>query len=391
MSGPQYEPFGWHHWPQDFWFSYQFRRGLGETQEGGGAVSEVLQAGSRIIPGDVESWHREWTVIARRNHERGDAELVRGHVRTAMNCWLRAANYYREAEFWLDPHDPRRLATFSACETVSRQFFTRLTPPGEIVEIPYENGVSLPGYFIRSPVGGSKQPVLISFGGLDSFKDELWFMTGRGAVQRGLSVLLVDGPGQGGTLRRHGVTTRFDYEVPVGKCIDWLTARADVDAARIAVSGSSLGGYYAARAGAMEPRLAACIAHGAMWDIGARWKTRDDSHGLAKHMCWVFGGANMKEAAEIAAPFKLEGVLEKMRCPFLVIHGGHDVLGVENARTVFDYAQRHGVKATLRLTEAEETGAEHCQHDNPTLGQELMLDWLTDALGIDQRTLAYGP
>jgi hypothetical protein len=133
------------------------------------------------------------SVTAGPGHGRGDAELARGHVRTAMNCWLRAANYYREAEFWLDPHDPRRLATFNACETVSRQFFTRLTPPGEIVEIPYENGVSLPGYFIRSPVGGPKQPVLISFGGLDSFKDELWFMTGRGAVQRGLSVLLVDG------------------------------------------------------------------------------------------------------------------------------------------------------------------------------------------------------
>lgn len=391
MSAPKYEPFGWHHWPEDFWFSYQFRRGLGETQEGGGAVSEVMQAGSRIISGDAESWHREWTVIARRNHERGDAEFERRHVRTAMNCWLRAANYYREAEFWLDPRDPRRLSTFDACETVSKQFFTRLTPPGEVVEIPYENSVSLPGYFIRSPTGGGKQPVLISFGGLDSFKDELWFMTGRGAVQRGMSVLLVDGPGQGGTLRRHGVTTRFDYEVPVGKCIDWLTARADVDAARIAVSGSSLGGYYAARAGAMESRLAACIAHGAMWDIGARWKTRDDSHGLAKHMCWVFGGANMKESAEIAAPFKLEGVLENMGCPFLVIHGGHDVLGVENAKTVYDYAVKHGVKATLRLTSAEETGAEHCQHDNPTLGQELMLDWLADVFGIDQSKLAYGP
>lgn len=391
MSAPRYEPFGWHHWPEDFWFSYQFRRGLGETQEGGGAVSEVMQAGSRIVPGDAESWHREWTVIARRNHERGDMAFVRGHVRTAMNCWLRAANYYREAEFWLDPRDPRRLFTFNACETVSRQFFTRLTPPGEVVEIPYEKGVPLPGYFIRSPTGGAKQPVLISFGGLDSFKDELWFMTGRGAVQRGISVLLVDGPGQGGPLRRHGVTTRFDYEVPVGRCIDWLAARADVDAARIAVSGSSLGGYYAARAGAMEPRLAACIAHGAMWDIGARWKTRDDSHGLAKHMCWVFGGANMKESAEIAAPFKLEGVLENMRCPFLVIHGGHDVLGVENAKTVYDYAIKHGVKATLRLTSEEETGAEHCQHDNPTLGQELMLDWLADVFGIDQGKLAFLP
>ena len=40
-----YEPFGWHHWPEHPWLSYQFRRGLGETQEGGGAVSEVLMAG----------------------------------------------------------------------------------------------------------------------------------------------------------------------------------------------------------------------------------------------------------------------------------------------------------------------------------------------------------
>ena len=48
--GAHYEPFGWHHWPKSPWFSYQFRRGLGETQEGGGAVSEVFQAASRIDP-----------------------------------------------------------------------------------------------------------------------------------------------------------------------------------------------------------------------------------------------------------------------------------------------------------------------------------------------------
>ena len=43
---PHYEPYGWHHWPDHPWLSYQFRRGLGETQEGGGAVSEVFQAAS---------------------------------------------------------------------------------------------------------------------------------------------------------------------------------------------------------------------------------------------------------------------------------------------------------------------------------------------------------
>ena len=33
-----YEPFGWHHWPQSPWFSYQFRRGLGETEGIGKAL-----------------------------------------------------------------------------------------------------------------------------------------------------------------------------------------------------------------------------------------------------------------------------------------------------------------------------------------------------------------
>jgi dienelactone hydrolase len=386
QSGPHYEPFGWHHWPEHFFMSYQFRRALGETQEGGGAVSEVFLAASRMKPGDAESWHVEWLRIAEQNDERGNGEEKAGHIRTAMNCWLRAADYYRSAEFWLLPDDPRRLATFDKCERASRKWLRYVG--GEPVEIPYERGISLPGYFIK-PRGAGRFPVLISFGGLDSFKDELWFMTGRGAVQRGIAVLMVDGPGQGGTLRRHKVPTRFDYEVPVAKCIDWLERRPDIDPSRIAVSGSSMGGYYAARAASKEHRLAACISHGAIWDIEQRFRDRGEHHALANHMKWVLGAKSMAEAIEKAKPFKLEGVLDEMRCPYLVLHGGHDVLGVENARTVYEYARKKGVKATLRLTSADETGAEHCQHDNPTLGQELMIDWLADAFRIDQRSLVF--
>jgi len=386
--GPRYEPFGWHHWPEHFFMSYQLRRALGETQEGGGAVSEVFQAASRMKPGDAESWHAEWLKVAERNDRRGDQEEEAGHIRTAMNCWLRAADYFRSAEFWLLPDDPRRLATFDKCERASRKWLRYLG--GEVVAIPYENGISLPAYFVK-PKTSSSVPVLISFGGLDSFKDELWFMTGRGAVQRGIAVLMVDGPGQGGTLRRHKVPTRYDYEVPVGRCIDFLLKRNDVDASRIAVSGSSLGGYYSARAGSKEHRLAACISHGAIWDVEQRFRDRGENHALANHMKWVFGAHSMAEAIEKARPFKLEGVLGEMRCPYLVLHGGHDVLGVENSNTVYEHAKSKGVKVTLRLTSAQETGAEHCQHDNPTLGQELMIDWLADVFRIDQRSLGFSP
>jgi dienelactone hydrolase len=384
---PHYEPFGWHHWPEHPWLAYQFRRGLGETQEGGGAVSEVFQAAAKMIPGDLESWHKEWLHIAERNWHRGVEEERVGHIRTAMNCWLRAADYYRQAEFYLPPHDPRRLVTFEKMEACSRKFIGYLNPAGFPVDIPYENGVPLCAYFVRAPFPEKRQPVLICMGGLDSIKDEMWFMQAHGCLQRGISVLMIDGPGQGGTLRRHKVPNRVDTEVPIGKCIDWLVARDDVDPTRIAVCGSSLGGYYAARAGCYEPRLAAAIAHGAVWAITDLWGNAPETHGLAEHIKWVFGKPSMKEAMVKAKDFTLDGHLDHMKCPFLVMHGGHDVLTVSQARKVYDYAQAKGIDVTLRLLSEEETGAEHCQHDNPTIGQEILADWLADKFGIDQRKL----
>jgi dienelactone hydrolase len=386
-TDPHYEPFGWHHWPHHPWMSYQFRRALGETSEGGGTVSECFRAASRMIPGDKESWHREWMAVADFNRRRGDAEFALGHVQTAKNCWLRAADYYRQAEFWLGPHEPRRLATFELMEACSKKFIAQLNPVGEVVDVPYENGVSLCAYFVRAPFDTGRQPCLISMGGLDSIKDEMWFMQAHGMLQRGISVLMIDGPGQGGTLRRHKVPTRHDYEVPIGRCIDYLLTRDDVEAKRIAVCGSSLGGYYAARAGCYEHRLSAAISHGAIWSIQELWANATEDHGLADHITWVFGASSMKEAIEKAEPFKLEGHLENMRCPYLIVHGGFDVLGVSSAQTVHDYAKAKGVDVTLRLVSEDETGAEHCQHDNATIGQELMADWLADRFGVDQRIL----
>jgi len=382
-----YEPYGWHHWPEHPWLSYQFRRGLGETQEGGGAVSEIFQAASKMIPGDYESWHKEWLHIADRNMNKALDEEKLNHIRTAMNCYLRAADYYRQAEFFLKPDDLRRLPTFKKMEACTKGFISNLNPAGEAVEIPYENGVSLCAYFVRAPFPVKRQPVLICMGGLDSIKDEMWFMQAHGALQRGISVLMIDGPGQGGTLRRHHVPNRVDTEVPIGRCIDWLEKRDDVDASRIAISGSSLGGYYAARAGCYEPRLAACIAHGAIWAITDLWGNASEDHGLAEHIKWVFGKPTMKASMEKARDFTLEGHLENMKCPFLVMHGGHDVLTVSQAKKVYDYGKSKGIDVTLRLLSEEETGAEHCQHDNPTIGQEILADWLADRFGINQKEL----
>ncbi|WP_397473094.1 alpha/beta hydrolase family protein [Pusillimonas sp.] len=386
-ASAHYEPYGWQHWPEHPWLSYQFRRALGESQEGGGSVSESFLAASRMRPGDKESWHKEWLVIAQANLERGYEAEAKGHTYTARRYWLKACNQFRSAEFWLPAHDERRLATFLKCEESFQAAGRYFDPPIEKIEVPYLDGQVLHGYFIQSPgarAAGGKQPVLIGFGGLDSFKEELYFMVGRGALERGISCLLMDGAGQGATLRKHGIHNRFDYEVPVGACIDYLLARGDVDAKRIAVSGSSLGGYYAARAAAFEPRLAAAVSHGAVWAVNEIWGEADETHGLAEHIKWVFGAGSMREALQMGEAFTLEGVVERIRCPYLIVHGGFDVLGVRQAQHTFDAAKKGGVDVTLRLIEEDETGAEHCQHDNPTLAQDIIGDWLADRFDIKQ-------
>lgn len=381
---PHYRPYGWEHWPDYPWMSYQFRRGLGETQEGMGTISMCFLAAKRMKPGDKESWFAEWSRVADENKDRGDAEARLNHIVTARNCWQRAVGFYRQAEFWLKGNDARRREAFSKMEECSHKFLKSLRPAGEVVQIPYEHGASLTGYFVRSALGAATQPCLISMGGLDSVKDEMWAMQAHGCLQRGMSVLMIDGPGQGSALHRYQLPTRYDYEVPISACVDYLETRAEVDPKRIAVCGSSLGGYYAARAGSFEPRLAATIAHGAIWSISKLWANIDEDYGLADQIKWVFNTKTVAEAKEKAQAFTLDGVLENMKCPFLIVHGGFDILGVEQANTVYQYAKSKNVNVTLKMFSETETGAEHCQHDNPTLGQEILSDWLADIFHIDQ-------
>ena len=226
---------------------------------------------SRMIPGDLESWHAEWKRIADRNWTRGLDEEAAGHIRTAMNCFLRAADYYRQAEFHLEPDDPRRLPTFEAMEACSHKFICLPQSARRGASIfPMRTASRSAAISSARRFRASRLPVLICMGGLDSIKDEMWFMQAHGCLQRGISVLMIDGPGQGGTLAPAQVVSRADY-----RSADRQMHRLAGDARRCRsrahrrVRFVSLGGYYAARAGCYEHRLAA--VHFAWRDlVGAR-------------------------------------------------------------------------------------------------------------------------
>jgi dipeptidyl aminopeptidase/acylaminoacyl peptidase len=158
-----------------------------------------------------------------------------------------------------------------------------------------------------------------------------------------------------------------------------------VDAKRIGIVAVSLGGYYAPRCASLEPRFAACIAWGAIWDYHATWKKRIEANFKASmsvpghHITWILGVDSVDEALRRLEPFRLDGVVQKMRCPFLIVHGEDDEqVPVADARALYEASGSSD--KTLRVFNNEEGGAQHCQRDYLPLGVATMWSWFEDRL-----------
>jgi dipeptidyl aminopeptidase/acylaminoacyl peptidase len=226
---------------------------------------------------------------------------------------------------------------------------------------------------------------MVFFDGLDITK-EIQFLRGvPDLVRRGISVLVMDGPGTGEAIRFRGMPLRYDYEKAGSACIDYLETRADVDPKRIGIIAISLGGYYAPRCASLEPRFAACIAWGAIWDYYGTWKKRIDAGFKASmsvpghHIMWILGVDSVDAALKKLEPFRLDGVVQKMRCPFLVVHGEDDEqIPLKDAQALYEASG--SADKTLRVFTAEEGGAQHCQRDYLSLGTAVMWNWLEEKL-----------
>ena len=210
-------------------------------------------------------------------------------------------------------------------------------------------------------------------------------------AKRGLATLIVDIPGTGESIRFRGMPARFDSNVAGSAVVDYLGTRSDVDRERIAVMGISLGGYYAPRAAAFEPRFKACVSWGAIWDYYATWKRRIDKAFQSSlsvpgdHIKWVLGVSSLDDALEKLRDWRLAGVAEKVKCPYLLTHGERDAqIPLEDAQALFNAIG--ATDKTMKLFTVEEGGYEHCQGDNVTLGITYIADWLSDKLGAQRRS-----
>ena len=257
----------------------------------------------------------------------------------------------------------------------------------ERVEIPYE-GKTLAGYLVRAHGDGTPKPLLLQVNGLDSTK-EMKYLVGlpEWLAQRGVSSLIIDQPGTGEAIRLHGLRARYDSEHWASRVVDWLQQRPDVDAKRIGMEGVSLGGYYCPRAVAFEPRFACGVVWGANHDWRDVQKRRLEREGnfpvphYWEHVHWVWGAKDQQEFMQIVERVHLNGILDRIRVPFLVTHGEKDSqIPLKWAHATYDQLT-NSPRRELKIFTDREGGVQHSSFDNPANSGAYIADWVAEVLG----------
>ncbi len=380
------------YFPENYRWSHGLLIGLNMAPWGGAEIGEVNRIGLRLKKsvGDDDAWFREWAREACTVEDRGRELIAGGRTKSGAQYLQRASAYYHVGERFLQPKSADGLSAYKRgveCLRDAARYIKR--PRLEHVEIPYE-GSSLPAIYVHAePANHSgKVPAMVFFDGLDVTKEIQYLKGVADLAARGIACLIVDGPGNGESIRFRNFYLRPDTEHYATPAFDYLASRPEVDPKRIGVMAISLGGYYAPRAAAFEQRYACCLAWGAQWDYQKIWLdrferlARADTPSLSvasQHILWVLSASSQDDAIKRLAPFKLDGVVQKITCPFLLLHGeGDEQIPLSEAQKCFDAVGSKN--KTFKLFTRDEGGYHHCQIDNQSICSAYMWDWLEQVL-----------
>ncbi|WP_405497060.1 alpha/beta hydrolase family protein [Streptomyces sp. NBC_00096] len=223
-----------------------------------------------------------------------------------------AGEYEQAAARWF------HFATLAACGDHARAAAEADAAMGRALALlePGARRIEGPGFagWLRGPADAKAVVVVVP--GLDSGKEEFHLLASA-LLRRGLAVFAMDGPGQG--VLAATTTVRADYDRVIGRVADAL----GLD--RVGLVGLSLGGYYAARSAALEPRVAAAAVVSGPFRID--WEALAPV--LREIIARRAGGAGA--ARGFTGQVDLSALAPRIGCPLLVVDGGQDLVpGVVN-------------------------------------------------------------
>ena len=302
----------------------------------------------------------------------GNKALAEDNETTAGEAYFTASMYYQ----WSHNHmqaptlEKKREANSKSVQSFMKAA-PHLVPPAERIEIPFEN-TTLPAY-LRLPVGVKNVPCMIQIHGWDGTKEENKTVSDA-FLKRGVATLIFDGPGVGEMAYR--MPMRLDYEKVTSAVVDYLRRRPEIDPNRIGALGTVLGGYYVIRSAAYDDRLKLCVWLGGEYDL-SQW----DEHPVLHQRIFAFamGAKTLAEAGEMAKKISLQGIVQKVKCPLLLVHGkagSHANLSLVSHKHAERVAAEANCETNLVLLE----NATHTGGNMPYVTIPLITDWVRKRL-----------
>jgi len=373
--------------------NYVWNLSVSIAVENGGKLGEIVdiinELKDKAEAGEdagTEDFMKAWVRMADNLVELGEEDLALGREFSAGNKFKRSAIYYQTGERMQKHGSKDREVTYRKAIDNFLRAMKYTKEPVEKITIPYK-GKEIAGLFHKAPVDGPA-PCVVYCNGLDSMKEMLW-MGGfpKALAQRGIHSICVDQPGTGEALRLHDLPATPHSEEWASAWVDYLESRDDVDNASIGMTGISLGGHFAPRAVAYEPRFAS----GAAWGANHNWREVQDKRIKREgenpvphywgHVFWVFGAKDMDDFLEKTKDMNLNGHMDRIKVPFLVTHG------VQDRQISKDYAQQaygqliNSPRRELKWFTPREGGVEHVGADNHAFAIDYIADWFAETLG----------
>jgi dienelactone hydrolase len=377
----------------EYFPNYIWNLSIAMALESGGKIGEIVEmcqplreAAGKGSDVGTPQFLEQWVAMADRLISLAKEDEAHDRRFSASDKLERAALYLLVAERMQAHGSQGRSTTYARARTA----FDHSTVLGDLnrerVDIPLASG-SMPALFTRA-AGITRRPAVIYCNGLDSCKELLyWSQLPHALARRGVSTLCVDQPGSGEALRLQGLPVEPHSETWASRALDWLEGQSDVDPGRIGMTGISLGGYFAPRAVAYEPRFAA----GAVWGANHNWaevqerRLRKEGENPVPHywahVRWAFGAPDMETFLTKARTMTLDGHLQRIRVPFLVTHGAKD-RQIPLAYAHQTYEQLINCpKRELKIFTEREGGVEHVGADNMSFARDYIADWFAEQLG----------
>ena len=297
-----------------------------------------------------------------------------GHIVSARDHYYEASIFYAMAQWPIHEDDNEEIIGYNIKKNECYDKYMENAPHRiERVEIPFENN-SLPG-LMHFPVDykGGKLPCIVSIDGMDGFKEQLVTNYGDNLLERGMAVLALDGPGQGECCLRKIHCTADNFTRVAKIVLDYVTSRQEINEDKIGLTGISMGSFWSTQMAASDTRFKAAAAILFCHEPGMNTIFNMAAPTFKNRYMWMAGYEDEEKFDEFARTLTLEGVGEKIRCPFLMLGGEDDEL----SPVEYSYALYNSIKSPKKIVVYQND-----KHEIRAM-QDLMTmvaDWLKERL-----------